>query len=176
MLKQKGASVEMWIWIVGGILFSAILFLIFYSWIIRGSCTQMQNDVKDSFSKFANTAQIICRQGLWARASLDIDLGTQKCGARAIYSSKTISDVDAKYPIYVVEKRKSEGNYLCISFGEEKFYCEKLNCKVNMTYIGTPYKESDMYKIGIGDDRFQYRLSIQKRDFDLVVIDAQHLP
>jgi hypothetical protein len=96
-MHSKGATVEMWAWIAGGIIVAGIIFLIFYKSMVDAACTRMQNEVKTEFDKLYESSRIVCRQGgIGAKEEILVDVGTENCGARAIYVSNTISDVDPK--------------------------------------------------------------------------------
>ena len=170
---KKGLSVGIWIWIIGGVLIAGFLFvMVFYNLALVGSQKSREFMVDQFETKIVKGADYICSLGIGSVKPTKIKLK----GVQAIYAAKKPENVNPKAPLYIVQGNRSYGNYLCISFSNTDFICEKLACKVNITYMGTPMKGTDMYNMGITDGYFDFDVSIEKKEHGKVLITGTHIP
>jgi len=168
---QKGMSVAMWIWIIGGVLIAGLLFVMVVNNMGFFTSQKSREAMLDQFRlNIVNKADLICASSIGSVNPSSVELKN----VQAIYAAEKPRNVDPKAPLYITQKNYSIGKYLCMSFDNEG--CKEMTCEINMTYIGTPLKTSDMYKIGISDGSFEFDLSIQKNEHSKVLISATHRP
>lgn len=168
----KGITVAIWIWIIGGLVLAFFGFLIVYNMIMSHSSENVRRDMLNQYNELYGGIELTCFSAVGHRESVYLRLK----GVKAIYASNINENVDPKAPYYIANGNISSGKYICISFDDEDFRCKRVPCLVNMTYMGTPMKESRMYKIGIVDGFFDFKVTVEKPKHNFVNVTAIHVP
>ncbi|MFB6193110.1 MAG: hypothetical protein ABEK00_02565, partial [Candidatus Nanohaloarchaea archaeon] len=132
-----------------------------------------RNEIVDSYTDIVNTAKLYCSKGTGSLTTEEISLS----GVRAIYAAENKGNPPARTPKYVSSSQTSTGNYICLKFKKTSnpYACRQISCEINMTYIGTPLKGTNMYKLGKEDGSFEYNLEIIKKERK-IRIKASHYP
>jgi len=169
---RRGLSVSLWIWIIGGFVVATITLTLAMSNV--GNIFQLgqRTQVVDSYYSMTQDIKFQCEQAKGARKS---GLRLSLKDVRALYASDNRSGPPERAPQLVSEEATSEGNYVCMKMIDGKLRCEKMQCEVNMTYMGRPLQGTDMYRLGAGDGSFSFDYSIVK-ERDKVSIRAKHVP
>ncbi len=172
-MLSKGLSTSVWIWIIGGLVVAMLTFTMTFQSLVSVGETSQRNEIVDQFENIKNTASLYCMRGQGSMTTQSISLSN----VRAIYASESIDNPGPRTPNYIAESETETGDYLCMKFQEteEPYKCYKMRCPVNMTYVGTPLKGTDMYILGSEDGSFEFDLTIRKKANN-VRIKAQHIP
>jgi hypothetical protein len=164
----------MWIWIIGGLMIAMITFVFTFQSMVSVGETSRRNDVVDQFNNVKNTVDLYCSKGTGSLTTQTVSL----TGVRGIYASDDRENPTPEVPKNISESDHKSGDYLCLKFeGDERhFACRETSCRVNMTYIGTPIKGSDMYVLGNEESGLNFDLEIIKRADGTVDVEASHEP
>lgn len=170
------AEIATWIWILGLTTMGMMVFAIGMS--IGGnqlSDTQRYMAVQE-FSELVAKTRMVCQGGLE-------NIYPHKCSfpddIKAIYSSDVSGPPPDKVSVMISQETRSEGKFLCIQFYGDEPHCEELRCDVNMSYLGTPSLEQNLFsRVNqiIGEDVVHaYEMVIVKSGEDVVSINSEKI-
>jgi hypothetical protein len=173
-MLEKGMSTSIWIWIIGGLMIAMITFIFTFQSMVSVGETSRRNNVVDQFNNVKNTVDLYCSKGRGSMTTQTVSL----TGVRGIYASNNRGNPTPEIPKNISESDYKSGKYLCLKFegDENHFACRETSCRVNMTYIGTPIKGSDMYILGNEEPGFNFDLEIKKKADGTVDVEASHKP
>lgn len=169
---RKGGSVSIWIWIIGGLVVGVVTFTVAFTQLGHLWDQSMRQDIVTNYENLNDEVQMACGYSVGTKTEFTIDL----IDVRAIFASDTRGEASHYAPNNVTQGDTGEGEYLCLTFYDDHYRCENHYCDVNMTYIGDPLEDSQMYNMGIQDGKFTYELEIEKTDNRLVEVRAEHIP
>ena len=170
------AEIATWIWIIGMTTIGMMVFAMGMS--IGGnqlSDTQRYMAVQE-FSGLVAKTKMVCQGDLE-------NIYPYKCTfpdeIRAIYSSDVSGPPPDKVSVMISKETRSKGKFLCIQFYGDEPHCEEFNCDINMSYLGTPSLEQDLFSrvnqiIG-GNVVHRYDLVIEKTGTDEVMIISEKI-
>ncbi len=168
------AEISVWIWILGLTVTGIMVFTIGMSQ-VGGTLKDTQRYMAvEEFSELLSKAGMVCQGGVE-------NIYPHKChfpdNIKAIYSSEIKGPPPDKVSVMIRKKKRSLGKYLCIQFYGDEPHCEELHCRINMTYLGTPSLEEDLFsRVNqiIGDDvTHSYEMVIVKTERDIVTITSE---
>ncbi|MDY6778076.1 MAG: hypothetical protein SVU32_05380 [Candidatus Nanohaloarchaea archaeon] len=169
---KKGISVSIWIWIIGGLIAAMLTVTAAYFNLAQVGSQVSRQNVVDDFNTLNKDIGFICQQAAGSRTSKTLALK----GVRAIYAADNRGKPPDDVPQLISNSRTEKGDYLCLTFTNSHYGCTEHQCPVNMTYIGRPLPGTDMYALGSGDGRFEFKLTIRKNASGSVVVTAAHRP
>ncbi|MEM7827046.1 MAG: hypothetical protein QXQ40_02370, partial [Candidatus Aenigmatarchaeota archaeon] len=92
---------------------------------------------------------------------------------RAVYIANAEEEPPDKVSVLISEKSIGTGNYFCLQFFDELPRCKKIDCQVNMTYIGSPSLKEDLFSLlaKIAGERpvYNYTIIINKTGYHSVL-------
>jgi len=173
MLKEKGLSTSIWIWIIGGLVVAMLTFTMTFQSLVSVGETSSRNEVVDDFNTLRNTADLYCSRGQGSMTTQQISFSD----VRAIYTADSKKNPPPETPNYISNSKTEKGDYLCLKFEDtsDPYACHEMKCSINTTYMGTPLKGTDMYILGSEDGSFSFNVQIEKKAGE-VRIDAKHRP
>jgi hypothetical protein len=170
---MRGMSTSIWIWIIGGLVVAMLTFTLTFQSLVSVGETSNRNEIVDQFENVRNTARLYCMKGQGSMTTQKVSLS----GVRAIYAADSRENPGPRAPNYISESETEKGDYMCLKFedSEEPYTCYEMRCPVNITYMGTPLKGTDMYVLGGEGGSYQFDLTLRKKS-NAVRIKAEHRP
>ncbi|MFH1127341.1 MAG: hypothetical protein V1718_04500, partial [archaeon] len=136
------AEVSTWMWILGLTIMGMLIFAIGMS--LGGN--QMKNTNRQmavqEYTEFLSKTKMVCKGGIHNSDALTSKFPDN---IKAIYSSDIKGPPPDKVSSMIADGKRSFGKFLCIQFYNEGPQCEKLECNINMTYMGTPSLREDLF-------------------------------
>jgi hypothetical protein len=163
-----------WFWVIGGLLAAALFMVIAFQFL--GSLSD-QTLKQNAITTYGNTASWIKTVCYSERDYTITKKVTIPQVVVAIYSADSEKKPPVKVDQKIIEGTMSNGTYFCMQFepvNDEEPRCQKIDCAVNMTYIGSLPENMDVFamvtKIFGGRPNFTYSLKIIKTTHDTVTI------
>ena len=169
---EKGMSVSIWIWIIGGLVVAIMTFTAAYYNLSQIGEQAFRQNIVDQYEGLNSDIEFICRQATGSSTQRKVKLRK----VRAIFASSNRGEPPGDVPQKITDKETNTGNFVCLTFDNAHYGCVEHDCMVEMTYIGMPSPASDMYKLGSADGNFEFELSVEKTDFNTVEVSARHIP
>lgn len=132
---MKKGSVDIWVWIIGGIIAGFLIFIIAYSQLLQTSKSMAEQKSLEQYNELYNQINKLCWtfSGNVGDYSISIDESI-----RGIYltEDKHIKINNTELVNKIIDEEISSGSYLCIKVEGKKASCEKLDCKAEIPYLG----------------------------------------
>lgn len=124
-------SVEVWMWVIAGLVIGIIVFTAGYSFITRYMINVEKGQAADALTMLSQKIQNTCQSSLYSR------------------ESKNIIFPHIVQRVYVRTKDMDEGmgDYVCIDVQNELPECNELKCAVTMNTINTASQTTTFYLI-----------------------------
>ena len=124
-------SVEVWMWLIAGIMVGSMIFVGAYQMIANYTRNLELKDAQDSFSMLRTSMDIVCNQAVGSTEAKDylLPLTVEK--------------------LYVTDNELTEGvgSKICLDVKGANAYCAKLLCRTTMSTLATSQKDSIFYFI-----------------------------
>jgi hypothetical protein len=168
---MKGATLSIWVWMIGGIVTAGLLILITQTSLVQlGEQTNRQAITQD-FRGLNNDISNACRQSYGYQSTTE--LGLQ--GVEAVFAAENRSEAPVESQILIANEETSTGKQVCLTFEDSHFGCMEHTCNVNMTYMGMPQEGSDKYILG-EESNFQYEATVSKQENGDIRVEADVIP
>jgi len=166
-----------WFWVIGGLIIAGIFMVMAFQFF--GIITE-QSSKQSAITSYGNVGswiQTVCinEKGYTVTKKITIPQSVI-----AIYAADGKNKPPVKIDTLIHDKRTKTGNYYCMQFSPinaEDPRCQKMDCDVNMTYIGSLPESMDVYsmvtRIFGGRPVFTYSLRIMKSSHKAVTVLAE---
>lgn len=134
-----------WLFIVGGIVISAIALTIAYNFIGRVIDVSQRQNTLSEFITLRNNLENVCVQEYKNFVKMKFSITHQ---VRVVYTTIDTSSPLPKVVDRIKNQESSYGNYLCLQFKDEpdKLRCEKISCDVDIPYMGSLADYEDFWQ------------------------------
>ncbi|MCK4429557.1 MAG: hypothetical protein KAU95_04220 [Candidatus Aenigmarchaeota archaeon] len=162
---MKKGSVDIWAWIIGGIIAGLLIFVMAYSQLLQVSESMAEQRSMEQYNELLSRINELC----WSFSGNIIEYSiVLDENAKGIYlAHDKHAEINSTELINkIVDEEISSGGYLCIKIGERRVKCGKLDCESKMPYIGsvpTEFSLSALISKAAGNhEKFIYDLKLEK--------------
>lgn len=157
---------------MGGIILGGLILVAsFYNLGVVGEQAHLQQ-TQSNFEELAtNDIPFVCSRSTGTKRVREFNL----INVRGIYASEGVSDSPVEIPQRIAESESFTGDTICLQFENQEPICFEQECGVDVTYIGEPIPGSDMYRLG-ENGGWNFEVTVEKVDDDIVEVDAVHVP
>lgn len=133
-------AVSNWIFLAGGIIVGLIVFSIFISILLYIKNSSIEQKSYERFLQIKDIINNLCWSHPGNKREYSITIGNT---VKGIYLSrdKYTTYRDDELVNYIMNKRISEGNFICINIKDKRLRCEILECNASMPFIGSLPKQ-----------------------------------
>jgi len=174
--KNNKAVVSSWIWIIGGVVVAAIVIIMGVSMMMRLQQNNQKVFAMDTYNNFVARVSTVCSQ---STGNVDYYSLALPDVVKAMYVAKYSNEKPPdKVSVNITNLDTAQGKFICMQFFDENVpRCSKINCLVNMTYVGTPLRKNSladmMARLTGKSPMYGYTLTILKISTDNVTIVAK---
>jgi hypothetical protein len=172
-------AIASWMWVMMGVVLGLVIFASSYIILMRVTSARIKqlawSEYDYLFSKIKTTCSIAGIGGLYHHKISVPE------AVRAIYVANYSDEYPpAKVSVYISEKASATGEYFCMQYFDNEFpECRKLDCKLTMTYMGTPSLKSDLAslvaRLAGGATVYKFDIDMNKTYYKDVRIEATQI-
>ncbi|MCK4429020.1 MAG: hypothetical protein KAU95_01490, partial [Candidatus Aenigmarchaeota archaeon] len=159
-------SVDIWAWIIGGIIAGLLIFVIAYSHMMQTTQSMAEQKSLEQFTELSNMADELCRDFTGNTKELNNIILTENI--KGIYATDdNYAELNNTELINkIVDEEISSGKYICIKIEDRKLNCKLLKCESKMPYIGAVPTEFSLSalvnKVAGNYEKFNYDLKLKR--------------
>ena len=131
---MKG-SVDIWVWIVGGIIAGFLIFIIAYSQLLQTSKLTAEQESIEQYKVLSDRINKLCWSMSGNKEGYSISVNEN---IRGIYltEDKYLKMNNTELVNKILNEEVSSGNFLCIKVEGRRISCKELDCKAEIPYLG----------------------------------------
>ena len=175
MGEKKGVSG--WFWIIGGLLVSAVFIVMAFQFLGSMTDASLRQSALTTYGNLGSWIKTACLNERGYAVTKKITLPE---AVVAVYASDGAKGPPVKVSTLIRDKKSFRGNYYCMQMSpinEERPSCQKIDCIINMTYMGSLPETMDIFSMvaNILGERpvFSYAVRIEKTGHDEVTVAAK---
>ncbi|MCK4729955.1 MAG: hypothetical protein KAT28_01410 [Candidatus Aenigmarchaeota archaeon] len=162
---MKG-TVDVWIWIVAGIIAGLLILTLAYSYSLQMINTTIEQNVLEQYDELYTQTNELCWSYLGNQKEYNLILNKNILGIY-LTSNQYLEYNGSQLIDYILEENVSSGNFLCIKIKNKKIICKQFDCNATMPFLGAVPIEfslkSLINQIKGNPESFEYNL-VLKRD------------
>ncbi|MCK4729951.1 MAG: transglutaminase domain-containing protein [Candidatus Aenigmarchaeota archaeon] len=161
---MKG-TVDVWIWILGGVLAGLLILAIANSYLTQTTKTIAEQRSIEQHDELRTQINELCWSSSENKKQYAIDLNENVLGVY-LTEDKYVEYDETQFIDFILDENVSSGNLLCMKIRDKRLLCEQLDCNARMTFLGSVPTESSLSALIdniIGNPgSFEYKLSFSK--------------
>lgn len=168
---MKG-TVDVWIWILGGVIAGLLILSIANSYLTQTTRTIAEQRSIEQHDELKTQINELCWSSSENKKQYTINLNENVLGVY-LTKDKYIEYNDTQFIYFILDENVSSGNLLCMKLRDKRLMCEQLDCNTRMTFLGavpTEFSLSALIDDIIGNpDSFEYKLNFSKFGKEVLV-------
>jgi len=129
------ATVDVWMWIVAGIIAGLLILTLAYSYSLQMINTVTEQSVLEQYDEIYTQTNELCWSYLGNKKEYNLILNKNILGIY-LTNDQYIEYNNTQFIDFILDENVSSGNFLCIKIKNKRTICRQLDCNATMPFLG----------------------------------------